>query len=68
MWGMLTTIQFIISHLCVSYLKNIKIRIYKIIILPVDLYGCETWSLILGEEHSLRVVENKVLRGIFGCK
>jgi hypothetical protein len=48
--------------------KNLKIRIYKTIILPVVLYGCETWSLILREEHRLRVFENKVLRRIFGPK
>jgi hypothetical protein len=48
--------------------KNIKIRIYKTIILPVVLYGCETWSLTLREEHGLRVFENRVLRRIFGPK
>jgi hypothetical protein len=48
--------------------KNIKIRIYKTIILPVVLYGCETWSLTLREEHRLRVFENRVLRRIFGPK
>jgi hypothetical protein len=37
-------------------------------ILPVVLYGCETWSLTLREEHILRVFENRVLRGIFGSK
>jgi hypothetical protein len=42
--------------------------IYKIIILPVVLYGCETWSLTLREEHRLRVFENRVLRRIFGPK
>jgi hypothetical protein len=41
---------------------------YKMIILPVVLYGCETWSLTLREEHRLRVFENKVLRRIFGLK
>jgi hypothetical protein len=41
---------------------------YKIIILPVMLYGCENWSLTLREEHILRVCENRVLRGIFGPK
>jgi hypothetical protein len=46
--------------------KNIKLRIYKTIILPVVLYGCETWSLTLREEHRLRVFENRVLRRIFG--
>jgi hypothetical protein len=48
--------------------KNIKIRIYKTIILPVVLYGCETWSLTVREEHRLRVFENRVLRRIFGPK
>jgi hypothetical protein len=48
--------------------KNIKIRIYKTIILPVFLYGCETWSLSLREEHRLRVFENRVLRRIFEPK
>jgi hypothetical protein len=48
--------------------KNIKIRIYKIIILPVVLYGCKTWSLILREENRLRVFQNRVLRRIFGPK
>jgi hypothetical protein len=43
-------------------------RIYKTIILSVILYGCETWSLTLKEEHRLRVFENKVLRRIFGPK
>jgi hypothetical protein len=43
-------------------------RIYKTIILPVVLYGCETWSLTLREEHRLRVFENRVLRRIFGSK
>jgi hypothetical protein len=46
--------------------RNLKVKIYKTIILPVVLYGCETWSLILREEHKLRVFENRVLRGIFG--
>jgi hypothetical protein len=48
--------------------KNTKIRVYRNIILPVVLYGCETWSLTLGEEQSLMVFENRVLRGIFGPK
>jgi hypothetical protein len=48
--------------------ENIKIRIYKTIILPVVLYGCETWSLTLKEEHRLRVFENGVLRRIFELK
>jgi hypothetical protein len=48
--------------------KNLKIRIYKTIILPVVLYGCEIWSLILREEHRLRVFENRVLGRIFRPK
>jgi hypothetical protein len=48
--------------------KNIKIRIYKTIILSVVLYGCENWSLTLREEHRLRVFVNRVLRRIFGPK
>jgi hypothetical protein len=45
--------------------RNVKFKIYKTIILPV-VYGCETWSLTLREEHRLRVYENRVLRRIFG--
>jgi hypothetical protein len=48
--------------------KILKIKIYRTIILPVVLYGCETWSLTLREECRLRVFENRVLRGIFGSK
>ena len=46
--------------------KNLKIKIFRTIILPVVLYGCETWSLTLKEEHRLSVFENRVLRRIFG--
>jgi hypothetical protein len=46
----------------------VKIKIYKIIILPVVLYGCETWSFTLREEHRLRVFENRVRRRIFKPK
>jgi len=54
--------------LCSSLLsKNLKIKIYRTIILPVVLCGCETWSLTLREERRLRVSENRVLR-IFGPK
>jgi hypothetical protein len=45
--------------------KNVKIKIYRTIILPVVLYGCETWSLTLREECRLRVFANRVLRRIF---
>ncbi|KAJ4445250.1 hypothetical protein ANN_07051 [Periplaneta americana] len=48
--------------------KNLKVRIHKTVILPVLLYGCETWTLNLREEHRLRVFENKVLRKVFGAK
>ena len=49
-------------------IQNLKIKIYRKIILPVVLYGCETWSLTMREEHRLRVSENRVLRRIFGPK
>jgi hypothetical protein len=48
--------------------KKLKIRIYKTIILPVVLHGCETWSLTSREEHRLSVFENRVLRKVFGPK
>jgi hypothetical protein len=48
--------------------ENLKVKIYKTIILPVVLYGYETWSLTLRQEHKLRVFENRVLRRIFGSK
>jgi hypothetical protein len=46
--------------------RNLKVKIYKTIILPAVLYGCETWSLTLREEHRLRVFENRVLRVMSG--
>jgi len=48
--------------------KKLKIKINRTIILPVVLYGCETWSLTLREESRLRVFENRVYRRIFGPK
>jgi len=48
--------------------KNLKIKVYRTIILPVVLYGCETWSLTLTEERRLRLFENRVLRRVFGPK
>ena len=48
--------------------KNLKIKIYRTIILPVVLYWCETWSLTLREERRLRVFENRMLRREFGPK
>jgi hypothetical protein len=52
----------------VSCKKKLKIKIYRTVIFPVVLYGCETWSLTLREEHRLRVFENRVLRKIYGPK
>jgi hypothetical protein len=60
------SVQTLLSSRLLS--KDLKIRIYKTIILPVVLYGCETWSLTLREEYGLRVFENRVLRKIFGPK
>ena len=48
--------------------KNVKIKIYGTVTLPVVLYGCETWSLTLRQGRRLRVFENRVLRRIFGPK
>jgi hypothetical protein len=48
--------------------RNVKVKIYKTVILPFVLYGHETWSLTLREEHRLRVFEKRVLRRIFGPK
>jgi hypothetical protein len=45
--------------------RNVKVKVYKTVVLPVVLYGFETWSLMLREEHRLRVFENRVLRRAF---
>jgi hypothetical protein len=60
------SVQNLLSSQLLS--KNLKIRTYETIILPVVLYGCETWSLTLREEHRQGVFENRVLRRIFGPK
>ena len=60
------SVQNLLSSRLLS--KNLKIKIYKTIILPVVLYGCETWSMTLREERKLRVFENMVLRRIFGSR
>ena len=60
------SVQNLLSSSLLS--KNLKIKIYRTVILPVFLYGCETWSLTLREEHRLWVFENRVLRRIFGPK
>ena len=52
----------------VCYPKNLKIKIYRTIILPFVLCGCETWSLTLREKRRPRVFENRVLGRIFGPK
>jgi len=57
---------FIPHHCVIITLFIISIKIYRTIILPVVLYGCETWSLTLRDERKLRVFENMVLRRIFG--
>jgi hypothetical protein len=49
-------------------IQKLMIKIFRIIILPVVLYGCEAWSLTLREESRLRVFENRVLRRVFGPK
>jgi hypothetical protein len=59
------SVQSLLSSRLIS--RNLKIKIYKTVILPVVLYGCETWSVTLEEEHRLRVYEKRVLR-IFGPK
>ena len=60
------SVQNLLSSSLLS--RNLKIEIYRNIILPVVLYGCETWSLTLREEHRLRVFEIRVLRIVFGPK
>ena len=60
------SVQTLLSSRLLS--KNLKIKIHKTIILPVVLYGCETWSLTLREESWLRVFVNRILRRIFGPK
>jgi hypothetical protein len=57
-----------ICHLPVLLSKGIKVQIYRTIILPVVLYGCETWSVTFRDEHRLRVFANRVLRKIFWPK
>ena len=57
------SVQNLLSSMLLS--KNLKIKIYRTIILPVVLYGYETWSLTLREERRLRVFESRVLRKVF---
>jgi hypothetical protein len=60
------SVQNLLSSSLLS--RNVKIKMYRTIILPVVLYGCETWLLTWREEHWGRVFKNKVLRRIFGPK
>jgi hypothetical protein len=60
------SVQSLLSSRLLS--RNVKVKIYKTIILPVVLYECETWSLTLRKEHRLRVFEDRVMRRIFGPK
>ena len=60
------SVQNLLSYRLLS--KNLKIKIYRTIIVPLVLYGCETWSLTLREERRLRVFENRVLGKVFGPK
>jgi hypothetical protein len=60
------SVQSLLSSRLLS--RNVKVKIYKTIILPVVLCGCETWSFTLRKEHRLRVLENRVPRRIFGPK
>ena len=57
-------VQTLLSSRLLS--KNLKIKIYKTIILPVVLYGCESWSLASRDECMLKVFENRILRRILG--
>jgi hypothetical protein len=66
-WGMLAAFLFRVLTSCLPS-KSLKIKTHKTIILPIVLYGCETWSVTLREEHRLRVFEKWVRRRIFGRK
>jgi hypothetical protein len=60
------SVQSLLSSRLLS--SNLKVKIYKTIILPVVLYGCKIWSVTLTKDHRLRVFENRVLKRIFGPK
>jgi hypothetical protein len=60
------SVQSLLSSCLLS--RNLKIKIYRTIILPVVLYGCEAWFETLREDHRLRMFENRMLRRIFGPK
>ena len=65
---MFAVIRYRIFCVPVLLSKKLKIKIYRTVILPVVLYGCETWSLTLRGERRLGVFENRVLRRVFGPK
>jgi len=69
-WKLWNACYYSVQNLLSSSLlsKKLKIKIYGTIILPVVLYGCETWSLTSREERRLRVFGNRVLRRVFGPK
>ena len=62
------TVMKVNAKLSPPLIKHHAKEIHRTVILPVVLYGCETWSLTLSEERRLRVFEDTVLRGIFGPK
>ena len=61
---MLYSVQTLLSSRLLS--NNLKIKKFKTLVLPLVLYGCETWPLTLREESRLRLFENRILRRIFG--
>jgi hypothetical protein len=65
---MFATIQSKIQVLSCLLSRNVKIEVYKTVIIRKVLYGCETWSLTIREEHIVKVCESGVLRRIFGPK
>jgi hypothetical protein len=60
------SVQNLLSSRVLS--ENLKIRIFKTVILPVVMYECETWSLTLRKKHRVRVFEKRVPRRVFGPK
>jgi hypothetical protein len=60
------SVQSLLSSCLIS--RNVKVKIYKTIILPVVLYRCENWTVTERDDHRLRVFENRIIRRIFGPK
>jgi len=65
---MLAIVRCRVFCLPVYYIKNVKNKVHRTVILPDVWYGCETWSLTLKEERRLKLLENRALRRIFGPK